>query len=144
MIYKYCKAELSRLMDIWIATTKPKLSAEFQQTRQLNESGTETVNMWAEENYFKVCKDTACASWENPFDLVSDFWCAVSSPNIHTSRSAMSTPSQRRPYKNFWSAKKWAGPKNEIGQEGERGRNRCKITGRSLHVQMVPSDQAAG
>ena len=73
VIYKYCKEKLAELMKTWIAMTKPKLSDEYQQTTQMNESGTETVNMWAEENYFKVCKDTACASWGHPFDLVSDF-----------------------------------------------------------------------
>ncbi len=60
-------------METWIAMTKPKLTDEFQQTTQMNESGTEIVNMWAEENYFKVCKDTACAFWGHPFDLVFDF-----------------------------------------------------------------------
>ncbi len=51
-------------METWVAMTKPKLTDEFQQTTQMNKSGTETVNMWAEENYFKVCKDTACAFWD--------------------------------------------------------------------------------
>ena len=63
VIYKYCKEELNRLTVLWLATQKPKLAEEFQQTTQLRENGTETVNMWAEENYYKVCKDTACASW---------------------------------------------------------------------------------
>ena len=72
VIYIYYKEKLQELTTLWLAT-QPKLSAEVEHTTQMNKHGTETVNMWAEENYFKVCKDTACAFWGHPFDLLFVF-----------------------------------------------------------------------
>ena len=94
VIYIYYKEKLQELTTLWLAT-QPKLSAEVEQTTQMNKHGTETVNMWAEANYFKVCKDTTCASLG---PSIFWFWVSRYGPNVHMSRSAVtSNPARKLP-----------------------------------------------